>query len=250
MAEDKKDTVMPEDKKSEGIQKPQASDKVVVNVQGQESNVMAMVEKARQEEKQKLYSKLEQMKSDKKKAEEEREQLIAMASDLETKLKKIESESASKDSSVEAELQKLTAKLEASEKNTEKILDEAAKLIRENDDKNALEREKEKRVFESGVDRDFVDLSGVSTVEEIDKAIQVAKVKQQTIEERIREKVRQELGASVPGPLAPQQDNTNPAERAIHSADERRAVVKDREQYSKIRGELLKRADDALRRAR
>jgi len=203
----------------------------------------ALAERVRKEEKDKLYE--GKKKSDKttRALEEEKAQLLVQQAALQKKIDEAEAEKESSSKDLKAQLAEVREKQRLSEAKSEAILDTAAKMVKESEI-NSLKKEK---LAQAGVDRDLVDLSNASTPEAIDEAIAAAKVKEQSIEERIRAKVREEMGQQVPKPLAPQQESRGPMEMAGTDPARRLELArKSPEEYAKIREALLKKAEASL----
>lgn len=253
MTTEQKDTATTQTLDPAPVQTNPPSDKVNVNpplpVEATADSLLqteagkALAEKIRTEEKDKLYKGIKKSDAATKALKDEKAQLIAAQAKLQKQIDDTEAEKESRSKDLEAQLADVREKQRKAEAESKAILEEAARMVKESE-MNALKKEK---LAEAGVDKDLVDLSRADTPEAIDQALAAAKVKEQSIEERIRARVREEMGHEVPKPLAPNQDQPSPIEMAAMDPARRLELArKSPEEFAKIQEAALKKAVEGL----
>ena len=206
-------------------------------------------EKARMEEKQKLYERLSKTKIDRDKLKSENDTLVAEYTKVQKELQKLREEKAAFSQEEQAKMVDLEQKNKELEAKIEAVADVAAKRIRDSVRDSELKTYRANKIAEASIDPELIDVESIlgSTEEEIDQAIERAKAKEVKIKEKAQEKVREELSKSVPMPLAPE-GNTNAGygNADIHDPARRREIArygqKDRDE---IREQLLRDAEKA-----
>ena len=201
-----------------------------------QSQVEALLQKARSDEKKKVYPELDKLK---KSREESTKKIQLLEEDLKTKQSEIEGIRSGKVAEVDSINRELTELREQNKKletSIEKVVNDAAERIRQSD----LAAFREKHIREAKLKHLASYVSG-NDEEEILKSIEIAKVSEAKILEDAKANARTELSGDLPKPLAP--DGSQGKNYDIISPKDRAAVArKNSGEYQKIRAQLLKQA--------
>ena len=161
-----------------------------------QEQVAELLKKAREEEKNKVFSKLEAAKSDKEKVEAALQELEATKKQLEADRDALREGRATELKSVNDELGQLREQNKKLEQSFQASLEASAKKIREQELK-AYKAEKVRVAQIKGID--FVQGNDEA---EIDAAIEKVKIREAEIAEQLREEVRRELANDLPRPIS------------------------------------------------
>lgn len=201
-----------------------------------QSQVEALLQKVRTDEKKKVYPELDKLK---KAREESTKKIQLLEEDLKTKQSEIEGIRSGKVAEVDSINRELTELREQNKKletSIQSIADAAAERIR----KSELSAFREKQIREAKLKHLSSYVHG-DTEEEILQSIEVAKMSEAKILEDAKANARTELSGTLPKPLAP--DGSRGKNYDIISPKDRVAVAKKGpEEYRKIREQLLKQA--------
>jgi hypothetical protein len=198
-----------------------------------DEQVNALLEKARSDEKSKVFGKLEEQKAAKLKSDD-------LVKELESKLKATQSDldsirqgKASELESVSKELKKLRENNEKLQKAVEETATIAASQIREFE----IKAYRERRIRESGVMLE--ELVNGKSEQEIDSAIEAAKKRELQLFEGYKKDLQKVTAASLPGPLAPNgSEGRGPALTLNAQTREAIASLKG-EEYEKRRAQIM-----------
>jgi DNA repair exonuclease SbcCD ATPase subunit len=217
-------------------QTPDSTPQSQVPAQGKvltEEQVNALVEKARADEKSKVFGKLEEQKTAKAKAEELAKELESKLKATQTDLDSIRQGKASELESVANELKALRENNQKLEKAIEETASIAAAQIREFEVKAYRER----RIRESGVKLEKL-VTGNSE-QEIDAAIESARKDEMSLLEAYKAEQQKKVADSLPGPLAPNgSEGRGPSLGLTPQTREAIASLKG-EEYEKRRAQIL-----------
>ena len=197
-------------------------------------DVAKLIEKARREEKDKLYPEIDRLKNVKASGEAKVAELEAQLTATRKEVEGLRTGKVKEKESINRELRELheqNSKLEIAITNV--AAEAAAKL-----QASELEAYKEKSIRKSGIQQ-LSDLVVGNTKEELDTAIKKAKDKEEAIFKQAREEARAKLADTLPAPLAP--DGTHgrgPAPTVTPKQKYDIASLKG-EDYRKYRDQLL-----------
>jgi len=201
----------------------------------------ALLQKVREDEKNKVYGKIEQ-------AEEQLAELKkivankeATADDLARKLQEIEDQKLSDTERLQKQLREQETQITTLRSQMEKVAQDAADRIRNSELKayraNKLQEEK----------ITLTELVGGDSEQKIDESIKKAKDMEAKIYKRAEEKVRKDLAKDVPTPIAPDsQSPTGP----LDGMDRRSVAKLSEDEYQKARSEAMKKAKESMARQR
>lgn len=203
-------------------------------------NVDALLAKARTDEKTKVYGQLDALKSQKEASEKK-------ATELETKLKSLEADLDSVRQGKKTEMESVTqelATLRDQNKKLEKAIDEVADSATQKIRQAKLDGYREKIIAEKGVV--FTDSIKGNSEEEILESANEALKKQKQIEETARKKAleeaQKELSKKLPQPLAVD-GQLGKGPNPVAGPANREALARlPKDEYQKMRAELLKEA--------
>lgn len=184
----------------------------------------AMVEKARKDEKSKVYGEVEKLKTKK----EENETKIAQ---LQTDLDALRAGKTGELASIQTELSQLREKNAKLEKAIDVIADESAKQVVASD----VRAKREKLI--AGLPQELHDIVTGDTPEELEASANRAKKIHSTIFEDAKEKARAELGSQVPGPFAP---------NGSHRVNEAIVTPANKESLARLKGPAYQEAKQKL----
>lgn len=200
-------------------------------------------EKARKEEKDKLYPTIERHRASEKEANDKIKSLEASLSEREAKLKEFEEANLSTDEKTTRRLEELEARTSAAEKAVSIERDK-----RETEQK-AFEMKlyRERRLREAGVEDSLADMVIGDSMESIEDSIQTTLSAQKDIFDRAYQKahsdVRTELGKGVPeNPIQPDDSHTKVTPVVTLQDRNEIASIRDPQEYKKRRKELLEAA--------
>lgn len=193
---------------------------------------------ARQQEKSKLYKKVEEtqgVNDTLRRQLEERESLIA---NLNEKLNNISDSSLSEQTKIQRQLQSLEERNKALNSQLERVAEEAAQRIHQSE----LKAYKSQKLRESGIT--LTELVVGETFEEIDAAIERTVAREKEIFAKAAKdaetRLRSENKTNAPKPIAPSPQG-NASTRMSTSDRSNVAKLKD-DEYAKIRAKLLDEA--------
>lgn len=201
-----------------------------------ESHVSVLLEKARSDEKSKVYGKVDELSKAKDVAEKQmkelEEKLMASQSDLDT----LKNGKATESEKVSKELQELRENNLKLQKAIEETANIAAAEIR----KFELKAYREKAIREGGIKLD--ELVTGSSEEEIDAAIVKTTAREKLLVEEAKAEALKAFQATLPGPLAANAANSaGPA--AVITPQNREAIASLKgDEYNKRRQQLLTEA--------
>lgn len=205
-----------------------------------DEQVRELLEKVRSDEKNKVFSKLEELKVAKDKSEKQIEELQSKLSVTLTDLDSVRKGKASELESVANELKTLRESNEKLNKAVEATVSSAAEKIREFEVKVYRER----RIREAGVKLEEL-VIGQSEAD-IDATIEAAKKREQQLLEEYKKELQKQAIAGLPTPLSPDgATGRGPSAGLTPQNREALASLKGAE-YEKRRAQLL---NDALEKA-
>lgn len=201
------------------------------------------LEKARTEEKNKLYPELQRLKGEREEKEKELSKFKAEAEELRNKLK------LTQDSTM-TEQQKLEKRLSDLEERTRKAEAEKSEITANAERKVAdleLRLYRERKIREAGIE--LVELVTGSTPGEIDAAVERAREREAELlgkaKERLRNDVAKELGRTLPGTGAAPSSDAGTKDRIQSLSPRQRselAKIRDPQKYREARARMLAEA--------
>lgn len=199
-------------------------------------------QKARDDEKTKLYAKLEADKRARDGAEQELAAERAKAEQLAAKLRDAEDTSLTE----QERLDKRLKELEQGKAQLENQLNAVATTAAQEIVKHKLDTYKERRMREAAVLPEFADQVTGDSAEQIDLAIADAKAREQRIAETIEKRVREEMKTKLPKPLAPAPEPSSGTDRVIDPRKKREISKLSKDDYSTTRNRLLQKAREQV----
>jgi hypothetical protein len=201
-----------------------------------EKELSELIEKARAEEKNKVYSKLESYKSEKEKILSTLEEMKEAKKQLEADRDSLREGRASDLKSVNEELSRLREQNEKLQEAIDATVESSARQIREHE----LKAYRAEKIREAGLR--LTELVTGSSEEEIDSAIRAAKAREDEISAQVREQVQKELAGDLPRPISTDSSmGRGPA--PVITVENRRSVAQlPRDEYLKRREQLLNEA--------
>lgn len=202
-----------------------------------EAELEARLAKVRADEKSKLYPELERLKKQTSEMESAQTALQAKITEKEKALSDLREGRSTEFASVNTELQALKEQNKKLEVALDSIAEQATVRVR----KSELKSYRDQKVAEAGLQH-FGDLVLIGdSEEEIDSSIESAKKKEAALVASATEKVRKELGAAVPSPVAPTRGGSgNPP---TNPARDRESIARlGGDAYAKTRAELILKA--------
>lgn len=199
----------------------------------------AVVAKARSDEKAKLYPELERLKAASSEKDEVVKALQSKLAEKEKALSDLREGRSNEFSSVNAELLALKEQNKKLEAAFENLADASAAKVRTTE----LKAYRDRKVAEASLQH-FGDLVTIGdSEEEIDSSITVAKKKEDALVASATEKVRKELGAAVPSPVAPSRGGSGSP--PTNTARDRESIARQGgDEYRKTRAALIQKAKE------
>ncbi len=206
------------------------------------ADLEAALAKAREQEKSKLYKKLESTTA----AHDELTSNLAEKEDaltkLQEKLRLIEDDKLTEQEKIHKQIEGLTQSNEALKKQLDSVASEAARRIQESE----IKAYRDRRLRESGVT--LTELVAGNTAEEIDAAIAATEAREKEIfaqaAAEAEARIRGELQAAAPKPVSPKAPS---ASNSLLTNVDRKSVAKlDDAEYAKIRAKLMEEARRSL----
>lgn len=194
----------------------------------------AAIVKVREDEKRKQRDALDKLGKEKADAEARLAESEARKVALDKQVSDLESKNLTESEQVTKKLEEQKQETERLKRQVESIADDAATRIAASELKSYRERAlRENDVSLAGM------VSG-NTPEEIDASITSAKAKEAEISAKVEAKIRKELGANVPTPLAPGGGGGS-SDNNVNNRIEL-ASIRNPDEYRKARSELLRKA--------
>lgn len=162
------------------------------------SEVARAIEKARREEKEKLYPEIERLKAARAEGEAKAAELEQQLEAQRLEVEGLRTGKVEETESINKELRELRKKNQKLETAIENVATEAAAKLRASE----LAAYREKQIRASGIQQ-LAELVGGDSEEAIDAAIKRAKEKEDAIFEKAREEARAKLADSLPTPISP-----------------------------------------------
>jgi len=201
-----------------------------------QEEVQALLEKARTDEKKKVYPELDKLKKAK---EQSSKQIQALESQLSTRQSEIDDIRSGKTAEIDSISREL-AELREQNKRLEQTIDNVANAAAERVRVSELNSFREQKLREAGLKHLAPFVVGESE-EEILQSIEQNKEREAKILETAKLEARTELSATLPRPLAP--DGSQGRSYEVVSPKDRQAIARKKpEEYRKIRDQLLKQA--------
>jgi hypothetical protein len=221
---------------------PAAQEVTQANDTFNKDEMQQAVERARQQEKDKLYQRLSDLDASRddlsKKLQESSDMLKVLVSERDEAKKLLEEKAQSELSAEEKVAQRLKALEEkeiALQQQLERVASEAALRVRESE----LKVYRANKIAESGLT--LTELVQGSTEEDIDASIAVAKQREDAIFNRAREQARAELSSQLPKP-APAAAETQTNDRLIDASKKFELANLSSEDFNRLKSELLAKA--------
>jgi hypothetical protein len=222
---------------------PDAPEKVTQdNDTFNKDEVQQAVERARQQEKDKLYQRLADLDASRddlsKKLQESTDMLKVLVSERDEAKKLLEEKAQSELSAEEKVAQRLKALEEkeiALQEQLERVASEAALRVRESE----LKVYRANKIAESGLT--LTELVTGSTEDDIDASIALAKERENAIFNRAREQARAELSSQLPKP-APTAAETQTNNRLVDASKKFELANLSPEDFNRLKSELLAKA--------
>lgn len=216
-------------------QKDPASQPKVEKVYAEEQ-ITELIEKARSDEKSKVFSKLEALKASNDEVQKKLEELENAKKEIEKDRDALREGRTSELKSVNEELAQLREQNEKLHKAFEASVETATLKIREQELKTyRAERLRAEKV-------EIEELVAGDSEEEIDKSIERALEKQKAIEERLREEIRKDLAKDLPKPVLSDGSQGRGPTPVITPQNRQVAARLQGDEYAKRRQELLQEA--------
>jgi len=227
-----------DDKTSQTHDMTPQSDKAVEPTKSSErtysdKELSELVEKARAEEKNKVYSKLESFKSEKEKILSNLEELREAKKQLEADRDSLREGRASDLKSVNEELSQLREQNEKLQQAIDATVENSSRQIREHE----LRAYKADKIREAGLK--LTELVSGSSEEEIETAIKAAKKREDEIAEQVREQVKKELAGDLPRPISTDSSRGRGPDPQVNVQDRMSVARLPRDEYLKRRAQLL-----------
>jgi cell division septum initiation protein DivIVA len=186
---EKQEEVVPEEKEAVSGGKP-------VEKAYTKAEMEAAVEKARKEEKDKVYSKLEGLKADKEKTESKIKELELNLNSAREDLDSVRSGQSTESEAIVKELKDLRGKNSKLEDAIEHVASDAAAKLIERD----LKLYREKRIRETGCG--LPEMVHGKSEEEIEASLKAAMKREEQLRKDAEEKVRKAITADIPAPIS------------------------------------------------
>jgi len=201
-----------------------------------EEQITDLIEKARADEKKKVFSKLESLKKANEEYQTKLAELEAMRKEIEADRDALREGRSSEFKSVNEELSQLREQNEKLQKAFEASVESATMKIREQE----LKAYKAEKLREAQVS--LVELVSGSSESEIDASIEAAKKREKAIEESLREQIRKELANDLPQPMSTD-GSQGRGPTPVITPQNRQAVARLKgDEYERRRQELLEDA--------
>jgi hypothetical protein len=201
-----------------------------------EEEMKALLEKVRQDEKRKVYGRVEELSLEKEEREKQIDELKKKNKEIMDSLDQVRAGASSELETVTKELQQLrNDNVSLSEQI--KTVGERAELRVRNSELNAY---RERKIRESKLVLDD-NVSGTSEAE-IDASIEKALKREQEIREELRQQVRAEMADSLPKPIAPDGSSGRIVERDLSSRDREAIARLKSNEFAAKKQELLQAA--------
>lgn len=195
-------------------------------------------EKARSDEKSKLYPQIETAKAAATEATEKSEALEQELAKTQKQLSDLRAGNSDAMASVNAQIEALEAKNKKTEQAMENLATEAALRVRSSE----LATYRQTKISAAGL-ANFAELVSGDTEEAIDTSVAAAKVKEDKAKEDALAAARKELGAAVPTPLAASTGGSgNPP--VVNANDRDRIARLKGPEYQAARAELMQKAKE------
>lgn len=197
-----------------------------------------LVAKARREEKEKLYQRIEKSKSDVEAAEAQKEAAQKELAEMKDRLKAEEEAKMSKNTEVEEAIKALREQNEALQRRLDEVAQEAESKVKQSE----LKSYRKERLEKEGLM--LSELVDGASQEEIDEAIKVVKAREEAIRKAVEEQVRAEMKRDLPRPVAVDADSSS-----IAPAKDRYSISKLKDaDYQSMRQQLMNKALESIRR--
>lgn len=212
---------------------PSDSDDIITKQKFEE-----LVAKARREEKDKLYQRIEKSKTDLEQAEKQREAAQKELAETKDRLKAIEEAKMSKSTEVEEAIKALREQNEALQKRLDEVALEAESKVKESE----LKTYRKERLEQEGLM--LSELVAGASQQEIDDAIKVVKAREEAIRKAVEEQVRAEMKRDLPRPISVDSDSSS-----IAPSKDRYSISKLKSsEYETMRQQLMTKALESMRR--
>lgn len=197
------------------------------------SELAKIVEKAREDEKKKLYPELDRLKREKAANDAK---LAELTTKLESQTKEVEglrTGTVQEKDSVNRELRELREHIAKQEKALEAVAEDAASRIRASE----IESYREKALRKSGI-KHLADLVSGGSEADIDASIERAQKKEKAVLDAAETEARKKLADTLPTPIAPAGDlGRGPS--GINPNDKHHYAAMKGPEYAKVRAQLM-----------
>lgn len=201
------------------------------------SEMARAIEKARREEKEKLYPEIERLKAARTEGEARASELEKQLEAQRQEVEGLRSGKVAETESINKELRELRKTNQKLETAIENVATEAAAKLRSSE----LTAYREKQIRASGIQQ-LAELVNGDSEEAIDAAIKRAKEKEDAIFEKAREEARAKLADSLPTPISPD-GSKGRGPSAIVTPRQKQEIASLRgDDYRKYREQLLAEA--------
>lgn len=200
------------------------------------SQLDEMLNKARKEEKDKLYKSLEKTKKEAQELQSERDKVLDDLKLTREQLSTLKDSNMSDIEKVNKQIELLAEQNELLKKQLENVSHQAEERVRMSE----VNSYKAKKIEQSGLL--FPEMVVGNTPEEIDASISMLKEREKSVRQQLEDQLRSEKAQDVPRPMSP---NVNQSE--VASADRYRVSKMSRDEYQAYRQKLMAQAMDSVR---
>ena len=201
-----------------------------------EKELKELLEKARSDEKGKVFSKIEAAKTEKEKLEAAMKALEETKAQIEKDRDALREGRATELKSVNDELAQLRKQNENLQAMFDASIDTAAKQLREYE----LKAYKAQKIQESGIK--FVETISGDSEQEIDASINMVKTREQEIREMLKEEIRKEQANDLPAPINTDGSYGRGPTPTITPQNRQAVAQLKGDDYAKRRAQLLEEA--------
>jgi len=206
-----------------------------------------LIEKARTEEKNKLYPELQRLKGEREEKDKELSKLKAESEELRNKLKLNQDTTLTEQQKLEQRMSDLEARIKKADTEKGEIATMANQKIADLE----LRLYREEKIRKAGIE--LIELVSGSTREEIDASVERARAREAELlgkaRDRIREDVAKELGRTLPNDPAAPPDDSETKDRTPQLTPRQRSElskIRDPQKYQETRTKMLAEAISRL----
>ena len=230
--ESQANTQQPDAQEASSDATPKASEETFSKEQ-----VAEMLNKARQDEKSKLYKTIEKNKAEANKLVEDRDKVLGELNEAKDRLQLLQDANMSDIEKVNKQLELLAEQNKLLQAQVESVSKQAEERVRNSE----LSAYKQKQIESANLM--FPEMVSGSTREEIDESIKMLKERESSVRQSLEEKLRAEQAVNVPRPMSPEGSTST-----VSVKDRYQLSKLDRGEYAKVRQKLMSQALDSVNR--